>query len=357
MTEGDYDLSLYDYELPEELIAQAPAREREDSRLLVLDRVAGTVSHRLFSDLADLLVPGDLLVMNDTRVIRARLTGVKDTGGACEVLVMDFPGGMEEARRSGVFTSPCLVRSSKPPRPGGLIHLDGGPTARILSGADGIYTLAFSFGADAGEVLERIGRVPLPPYIRRPGGGPGGDDAERYQTVYARDPGAVAAPTAGLHFSEALLGRLRERGVETANVTLHVGYGTFSPVRVADVRQHRAHPERATLPPETAEAVNRAVSEDRRVVAVGSTSTRTLEFFAGESGLVRPGSEHCDLTILPGHRFRVVKALITNFHLPKTSLILLVSAFAGRERILAAYREAVALRYRFFSYGDATFLS
>lgn len=354
---SDIHISAYDYELPDELIAQVPRPDRESSRLLALDKSSGAITHHGFSDIAEMLRPGDLLVMNDTRVIRARLLGVKDTGGFCEAMIMDFEAGMEEAARTGRFTTPCLVRSSKTPKIGRKIHFDEGHSAEIVSGADGVFTLAFSFGPEALSVLEKIGRVPLPPYIKRGDDASSFDDAASYQTVYASRDGAVAAPTAGLHFTGDLLKRLAEKGVETAKVTLHVGYGTFAPVRVTDVREHKVHSERYTMPPGTAEAVNLAKSEGRRVIAVGTTSTRTLEFCAAETGRVRAGSGSCDLCILPGYRFLAVDGLITNFHLPRTSLLFLVSALAGRERILAAYREAVALRYRFFSYGDAMFIS
>ena len=353
---ADIEISAYDYDLPDELIAQVPRPDRESSRLLVLDKNSGAVSHSRFSDVASLLRPGDLLVMNDTRVIRARLLGTKDTGGFCEAMIMDFAGGMEEAGRTGSFTTPCLLRSAKTPKIGRRIFFDGGHCAEIISGADGIYTLAFSFGTEALEILETIGRVPLPPYIKRSADAAAFDDSASYQTVYASENGAVAAPTAGLHFTEDLIERLRETGVETALVTLHVGYGTFAPVRVDDVRLHRVHAERYTVPEQTANAVNRAKGESRRVIAVGTTSTRTLEFCADPEGRVRAGSGHCDLCILPGYRFRAVEGLITNFHLPRTSLLFLVSALAGRERILAAYREAVQHQYRFFSYGDAMFI-
>jgi S-adenosylmethionine:tRNA ribosyltransferase-isomerase len=355
--EEDVPISAYDYHLPESLIAQVPVPGRLSSRLMVLDKSTGGFCHRSFSDIVRLLREGDLLVMNDTRVIRARLLGTKDTGGACEALIMDYAAGMEAAVKTGTFACQCLLRSGKPPRVGRTIFFEGGHSAEILSGGDGVFTLGFSFGAGAPDVLEKIGRVPLPPYIKRNGDEALFDDAASYQTVYARERGAVAAPTAGLHFTEELFERLAEKGVRTARVTLHVGYGTFAPVRVDDVRLHRVHCERFTVSGETARAVNLAKEEGRRVIAVGTTSTRTLEFSAGADNRISPGTGLCDLCILPGHRFRVVEGLVTNFHLPKSSLLLLVSALAGRSRVLAAYDEAVRQGYRFFSYGDAMFIA
>lgn len=359
-----FQLADYAYDLPPELIAQEPAPRRDGSRLLCLNRETGATAHRLFADLPDRLRPSDLLVVNDTEVVPARIHGRKVSGGKVEVLLLDYgQNGGNGADVATEVTCECMVKASKRPRPGTRLFFDHGLTAEVLDGREALHTLRFQSPEPFESVLYRIGEMPLPPYIRRngqaeAGGGTAGapDDRAAYQTVYAARKGAVAAPTAGLHFTPALLARIRARGVGIAAVTLHVGYGTFVPVRVEDIRDHRMHRERFSIPPETADAVNRARSEGRRIVAVGTTSVRTLEVAAGQNGKIAPGSGSCDLFIYPGYRFKAVDALITNFHLPESTLIMLVSAFAGRERVLSAYREAVAARYRFFSYGDAMFI-
>lgn len=333
-------LSDFDFELPAELIAQHPAAQRTQSRLL---QVAADGLHDLrFTDLPALLAPGDLLVFNDTRVLRARLFGSKATGGRFEALI---------ERVTGEHEALAQLRVSKPPRPGSrLLWQHGG--AQVIERAGEFWRLRFD--EPVLQVLDREGRLPLPPYIEHT---PGTDDEQRYQTVYARTPGSVAAPTAGLHFDDALLERLRTQGVNTAFVTLHVGAGTFQPVRVEDLSLHRMHAERYSVPSDTAAAIAQARRNGKRVVAVGTTSLRTLESAAcGTGGLVNAGSSETQLFITPGYRFRVVDRLITNFHLPKSTLLMLVSAFAGVERIRAAYRHAIAERYRFFSYGDAMIL-
>jgi len=330
-------VSDFDFELPEALIAQHPAPERTASRLLCLDIDSGALEDRIFADLPDLLAPGDLLVFNDTRVIPARLVGRKDTGGRVEVLV---------ERILDEHTALAHVRASKAPGVGGRL-VAGGARATVLGRRGHLFEL--SFGEPVREVLERAGAVPLPPYIRRTAEPA---DRERYQTVYARREGAVAAPTAGLHFDQALLRRLEEAGVESAFVTVHVGAGTFRPVRGARVEEHRVEAERAEVGEKTCARVAAARRRGARVVAVGTTSVRALESAAGEQGL-KPYQGDTDLFIYPGHRFRCVDALITNFHLPRSSLLMLVAAFAGRETVLRAYRHAVARSYRFYSYGDA----
>ena len=339
-----YDLNDYDYELPEALIAQAPVVDRDRSRLLRLERSSGRISHGIFSGVADLLAPGDVLVRNNTQVIPGRLLGRKPTGGRVEVLVLDFA----EGTASGEFT--CLVKASKRPKPGSRLLFDEGLEARVLDVQERTCTLAFEGTSDFGQTLDRIGHVPLPPYIRR-------EDAEAdhqtYQTVYAAHKGAIAAPTAGLHFTNDLLGRLVERGVEIVDLTLHVGYGTFLPVQESDIRRHRMHAEGFTVPRETAEAVNRAKGCGNRVVAVGTTCVRTIEYCSRAGDGLVPLSGSCDLYIYPGYEFKMVDAMITNFHLPKSTLLMLVSAFAGREQVLTAYAEAVREEYRFYSYGDA----
>lgn len=366
-----FQLKDYGYDLPQELIAQRPAGHRDASRLLCLDRLGGGTSHRVFSDLPELLSPSDVLVVNDTEVIPARMYGRKASGGKVEILLLNYgkwngngPNGSAGARE---VACECMIKASKRPRPGTRLFFDRGLTAEVVGSRDAVHTLRFTSPEPFESVLYQIGRMPLPPYIHRSGEQGNGasspsaedhcDDQTNYQTVYAARKGAVAAPTAGLHFTPNLLERIRRRGVAVVTVTLHVGYGTFVPVRVDDIRDHRMHHEWFSIPPETAEAVNQARSEGRRVVAVGTTSVRTLEYAAGPDGRLAPGNGSCDLFIYPGYRFRAVDAVITNFHLPESTLIMLVSAFAGRENVLTAYREAVAERYRFFSYGDAMFIA
>lgn len=342
-----YSLSDYDYTLPAELIAQAPSDRRDRSRLLRLERRTGAVSHHRFDRLARWLAPGDVLVVNDTEVIPARLVGRKATGGKVEVFLLDYTGGV---RQGGTFCCDCLVKASKPVRAGALIHFGEEWSGRVSDIAGGFCRVEFSGGGDIDRLLDRLGHVPLPPYIRRmdrPG------DRKAYQTVYAAVRGAVAAPTAGLHFTPRLLEGIRAKGVALAPITLHVGYGTFAPVRAADIRAHRMHAERYSISEPAAEAVNAARTAGRRVVAVGTTAVRTLEVAAGQDGRIRAGGGWCDLFIYPGYRFKAVDAMITNFHLPKSTLLMLVAAFAGREAILEAYRAAVAEGYRFYSYGDA----
>ncbi|KAF1695546.1 tRNA preQ1(34) S-adenosylmethionine ribosyltransferase-isomerase QueA [Pseudoxanthomonas jiangsuensis] len=335
--------SDFHYELPEELIAQAPLAERSASRLLLVPPGQGGFSDLQVRDLPELLQPGDLLVFNDTRVIPARLFGQKDSGGRIEILIERLLPE-EQAR--------AQVRASKSPKPGSRIALDGGGQAEVL-GRDGeFFLLRFEVDGPFEQWLQRVGRLPLPPYIRRE---PGQDDAERYQTVFARQVGAVAAPTAGLHFDQALLERLRERGVQFGHVTLHVGAGTFQPVRVEDVRTHTMHSEWLNVGAELVAQVRRTRAAGGRVVAVGTTVVRALES-AMRDGELQPFAGETRIFIFPGYRIRSVDALLTNFHLPESTLLMLVSAFAGKERVFDAYRHAVEQRYRFFSYGDAMLL-
>jgi len=343
-----HSLDDYDYELPPERIAQAPAERRDRSRLMRLDRASGVLDHLRFDALAERLAPGDALVVNDTAVVPARLLGRKDSGGRVEVFLVDYAGGTRTA--DGGFACECLVKASKPTRAGARIRFDAGLIGTVVQVGDGSCRVEFEADGGFDAALDRVGHVPLPPYIRRPDGE---TDRATYQTVYAAARGAVAAPTAGLHFTPGLLSRLQARGVRLLPLTLHVGYGTFAPVRVADIREHRMHAERFAIPEATAAGIAAARAAGGRVVAVGTTVVRTLEHAADEPGRVRPGAGSCELFIRPGYRFKVVDALVTNFHLPRSTLLVLVSAFAGRERVLAAYREAVAAGYRFFSYGDA----
>jgi S-adenosylmethionine:tRNA ribosyltransferase-isomerase len=353
-----FDISDYQYRLPPERIAQEPAGSRDRSRLMALDRGTGRVRHLRFSDIHSLLQPADLLVINNTAVVPARLIGRKPTGGRVEVLLEGYAAARRDHRPGRPFVCGCLVKASKPLHPDS--RLDFGPllSARVLEGGGGRYTLAFECRDDFESVLTRIGKVPLPPYIRRDSDPAAtGSDGRAYQTVYAAHPGALAAHTAGLHFSRRLLKKIREKGVDVAEITLHVGYGTFRPVRVTDIREHRMHAEYFDLPRPAADKINRARQAGRRIVAVGTTCVRTLEFAADARGMVSAGSGWCDLFIYPGYAFGVVDAMITNFHLPGSTLLMLVAAFAGRERVLAAYREAIGRQYRFYSYGDAMYIA
>lgn len=349
-----YSLKDYNYPLPSDLIAQVPASPRDKSRLMVLERKPQRVSHYHFVDIAQFLSPGDLLVVNNTCVVPSRLIGSKETGGRVEILLLNYAGQIPGSQGTGNFTCECLVKTSKRPRVGSRFYFDGGLQAIVLGGANGLYKLRFKVKGDFDRLLNRSGQIPLPPYIKRNETNPPPcDDRVCYQTVYAKKKGAVAAPTAGLHFSRELLNELTEKDVEIVPITLHVGYGSFLPARVLDIREHRIHSEAYELTQETAMAINRAKDERRRIIAVGTTTVRVLEFTSDPGGRVRPGSGECDLFIYPGFEFRVIDALITNFHLPKTTLLILVAAFAGRNFILNAYKEAIRRRYRLYSYGDA----
>ncbi len=335
-------LADFDYDLPQELIAQFPLPERTASRLLVVD--GAKLEDRRFSDITQLLRAGDLLVFNDTRVLHARLHGIKDSGGRVEVLI-ERPIGRHEAL--------AQIRASHAPWPGSRLVLEGTLEIRVVAREGAFYLLRFPGPEDLVELLERHGKLPLPPYIQRHA-----EDADeaRYQTVYARNRGSVAAPTAGLHFDAALMEVLRARGIDFAWLTLHVGAGTFQPVRVENLAQHRMHRERYVIPADTVAALAGARARGGRIVAVGTTSLRALEA-AAQEGEIHAGPGETELFILPGFRFRAADALITNFHLPKSTLLMLVSAFGGLENLRRAYAHAVAERYRFFSYGDAMFIS
>lgn len=336
-------LSDFDYKLPEELIAQAPAEERDRSRLLVLDRKSGTVTHRVFAGLVEHLRPGDLLVMNDTKVFPCRVPAKKSGGGKAEIFLLE---------EQGINVWHALVKGGV--EVGKKVSITQGIEAQVVGDAgEGVKLVRFDGVGDIRTCLPDLARTPLPPYIKRE---PDARDRERYQTVYASREGAVAAPTAGLHFTDGLLRQLRDHGVETATVTLHVGPGTFQPVRTEAVTEHRMHPERFEIPADTAERVNRGKAEGRRIIAVGTTSVRALETAVRTDGTIADGAGTSELFIAPGFRFTIVDGLITNFHLPKSTLLMLVAAFAGRERVLAAYRTAVDMGYRFYSYGDAMFI-
>ncbi len=347
-----YDLTDYHYDLPTDLIAQVPSQKRDEARLLRLKRGERSVAHHTFHDIETLLQPGDLLVVNDTRVIPARLFGKKESGGRVEVLIIDYAAGLQHLEKYGCFQCDCMVRASKSPKQGVNLLLGGEIRAQVIANQGGLVTLEFTAPGDVIKAIKRLGIMPLPPYIKRDQEGDS-RDREEYQTVYATEEGAVAAPTAGLHFTRELMERLKKRGIEIAFLTLHVGYGTFVPVRVKDIREHQIHSEFFSISALQTEKINKARKEKRRVVAVGTTSVRTLEFLTQENGKILPQSGMCDLFIYPGYNFKVVDAIITNFHLPESTLVMLVSAFAGREEILSAYRTAVEEKYRFFSYGDA----
>lgn len=377
-------LSDFDYNLPPDLIAQEPAPDRDASRLLILHRRNGQREHRRFSDLPEYLLAGDLLIINDTRVIPARLYGVFEDGKSVEVLLLHpaplrdpHPALRSEAGAAGGgagdLSWEALVKPAKPAQVGRKLILACGHLTVTVTGqgSHGRRILHLPADVDLRAILQSYGVMPLPPYIKRraesreprvekPSGGLGSRltalgslDQERYQTVYAHEEGAVAAPTAGLHFTLGLLDRIRQRGVVVHPVTLHVGPGTFLPVRVEDVSRHRMEAERYTIPDSTAQAIKAAKTEGRRVIAVGTTSVRTLEHAAAQDGTVRAGAAETDLFITPGFRFRVVDTLLTNFHLPRSTLLMLISAFAGVDPIRRAYAEAIAHRYRFYSYGDA----
>lgn len=339
------DINDFDYDLPEELIAQDPIEDRSSSRLLVLDKETGAIRHEIFRDILDELNPGDCLVINNTKVIPARLMGVKEeTGAAIEVLLL---------KRLENDTWETLVKPGKKARPGTVISFgDGllkGTVVDVLE--EGNRKIQFSYQGIFEEILDQLGQMPLPPYITHTL-----KDKNRYQTVYAKYDGSAAAPTAGLHFTQDLLQKIREKGVEIAEVTLHVGLGTFRPVKVEKVEEHHMHSELYIVDEETAEKVNKTRQNGGRIVAVGTTSCRTLESASTEDGVLHPGSGWTDIFIYPGYQFKMIDALITNFHLPKSTLVMLVSALAGRENILAAYEEAVKERYRFFSFGDAMYI-
>ena len=337
--------SDFNFELPQELIAQTPLERRDASRLMSLDKATGETGHYHFYDLPKFLNPGDCLVLNDSRVLPARLIGHRPTGGVCEVLLLTDKG-------DGVWE--CLVRPGRKLRPGARVSFgEGELTADVEAELDdGKRLVRFHYQGIFLEVLERLGRMPLPPYIKAEL-----QDNERYQTVYSRVTGSAAAPTAGLHFTPELLEQIRGMGVRVCYVTLHVGLGTFRPVKAEDIQDHEMHAEFCAIPQETADIINQTKKEGGRVVCVGTTSCRTVESFAGEDGTMSARSGWTSIFIYPGYRFKVLDALITNFHLPESTLIMLVSALAGREHVLAAYREAVEKRYRFFSFGDAMFIN
>ena len=336
--------SDFDFYLPEELIAQTPLEKRDSSRLLVLDKATGALEHRHFYELPEFLSEGDCLVLNNSRVLPARLIGARETGGAVElVLLRDLGEGRWE----------CLSRPGRKTKPGTKLVFGGGElTAEVESVAEGGNRIVrFDYEGIFLEVLERLGKMPLPPYIKEEL-----NDPERYQTVYSRELGSAAAPTAGLHFTQELLDKIAAKGVKVCYVTLHVGLGTFRPVKEDEIEQHEMHSEFCIVPEDTARIISETKRRGGRVIAVGTTSCRTLESFAKDDGTIEPSSGWTDIFIYPGYKFKCIDALVTNFHLPESTLIMLVSALAGREHVLNAYKVAVEERYRFFSFGDAMFI-
>lgn len=337
--------SDFNYDLPKELIAQTPIERRDGSRLMLLNKETGEVQHKHFYDLPDFLRPGDCLVMNNSRVLPARLFGKRPTGGAVEVLLLTDKG-------DGVWE--CLTRPGRKTQPGTeLIFGEGELTATVVGEATGGNKLVkFHYDGIFIEILERLGRMPLPPYIHEEL-----EDSERYQTVYSKELGSAAAPTAGLHFTPELLKKIEDMGVSLAYITLHVGLGTFRPVKEDDIEQHDMHSEFCIIDRETADKINRAKETGGRVIAIGTTSCRTIESVADENSHIEPWSGWTNIFIYPGYRFKCLDCLVTNFHLPESTLIMLVSALAGRENVLNAYKTAVEEKYRFFSFGDAMFIS
>ncbi|MBQ2837801.1 MAG: tRNA preQ1(34) S-adenosylmethionine ribosyltransferase-isomerase QueA [Peptococcaceae bacterium] len=336
----------FNFDLPEELIAQHPLAQRDHSRLLVLDKTSGNITHKRFDDILDYLVPGDVLVINNTRVIPARLFGVKEGGTAhIEVLLLKPVENRPDCWE-------VLVRPGKRVKVGAkVVFGEGKMTGTVVDDTDTGRIMQFEYDGIFNEILDELGTMPLPPYIKAKL-----DDQERYQTVYAKERGSAAAPTAGLHFTNELLAQVKAKGIEVVEVLLHVGLGTFRPVQVDDIHSHKMHSEYYRITQDAADTINKALDEGRRVIAVGTTSTRTLES-AAKDGRVVAGDGDTSIFIYPGYQFQVLSGLITNFHLPKSTLVMLVSALAGREHVLHAYEEAVKERYRFFSFGDAMFIA
>jgi S-adenosylmethionine:tRNA ribosyltransferase-isomerase len=347
-----YHIQDYDYHLPKHLIAQTPAGKRDQSRLLVYNRQTKRVRHTQFSHIVDYLSSDDLMVINNTRVIPARLLGKKETGGKIEVFVLDYNQAVM-GKQDGSFQCECMIRSSKPPKKGSKIYFSSHNQAMVLTppenGRCEIQFLCDNFL----DFLNKIGETPLPPYIQRTADN---SDKYRYQTIYAKNHGAVAAPTAGLHFTGQLFEKIKTMGIQIVPITLHVGYGTFMPVRVTDIRKHKMHAEYIEVSTETAQMIQKARSNHQRVIVVGTTGVRTLEYIYQLKKEIVPFKGYCDCFIYPPYSFQVVDALITNFHLPQSTLLMMIAAFVGRQDILSVYQTAIAEQYKFFSYGDAMML-
>lgn len=358
MMNDDLKLQAYSYHLPEQNIAQYPAEKRDHSRLLVLNRTTGEIEHLQFNQIIRLFRPGDLLVVNDTKVFPARLSGRKESGGKAEVFLLNYPSPVvNESDPSETFSFQCeaLIKSSRPPKAKARIVFDDHSGCTLIENCGrGKWRIELKTSSKIGldSLLQKTGDVPLPPYIKRPDG-TSKDDISRYQTVYANQPGAVAAPTAGLHFTDKLLQTLQAKEVGIASITLHVGYGTFAPVQEKEILNHNIHQELIEITGQTADIINQTKSKGGNIWAVGTTTVRALEFSADDDGRVRPVRDWCDLYITPGFNFRVIDNLITNFHLPQSSLLFLVSALCGRHRLLDCYQKAIEHNYRFYSYGDA----
>ncbi|MBW2659031.1 MAG: tRNA preQ1(34) S-adenosylmethionine ribosyltransferase-isomerase QueA [Deltaproteobacteria bacterium] len=349
----DLTLKGYSYHLPGKMIAQHPADKRDNSKLLVLQTETNRIAHNRFTDITGLIREDDMLVMNDTRVFPARLSGQKETGGKAEVFLLNFP--VTEGEEKGIATATALIKSSKRPKQGSTITINESLSCTVLELLEGGKArLRINYAPSSGliKILQRSGQVPLPPYINRKKGSTA-DDIDRYQTVYAEKTGAVAAPTAGLHFTEILLDKIRRQGTHTGYVTLHVGYGTFAPVRVENITEHQIHREYINIPGETVRKIEETRARGGRIWAVGTTTVRALEFSAQQKGGLSAMEGWCSLYIYPGFTFRIIDNLITNFHLPDSSLMFLVSAFCGRKTLINCYEQAIRKDYRFFSYGDA----
>ncbi len=355
--QDDFSLEAYNYHLPEDNIAQHPTDRRDHSRLLLLHRSQEKLEDKVFKDIVHLIPPGDILVVNNTKVFPARLLGKKSTGGKAEVFLLELPTLSDQKTETDwqIATAIALIKSSKRPRPGSILTINEKLTCTVLANFEGGKSkIEMHCAPDYNlmEILAECGQIPLPPYIERSKGSTQ-EDKYRYQTVYADQPGAVAAPTAGLHFTDSLLQQLKTRGVHLAQLTLHVGYGTFAPVRAEKIREHAIHSEHINISHETAEHINTVRENGGKVWAVGTTTVRALEASAGSDGKLQTSNGWCDLYIVPGYHFKIVDNLITNFHLPKSSLLFLVSALCGREKLLSCYRQAITKGYRFYSYGDA----
>jgi len=344
-----FSLTDYNYSLPEDLIAQKPVSQRDRSRLLHLDRKNGNLSHHYFYELEEFLSPSDIIVVNNTEVIPGRIFGKKETGGKAEILILNY-GENSYNKNNGDRICKCLIKA-KHPKTGTVFLFDHGLKGEVVAFQDGVCTMNLTCPGDFETILYQIGNVPLPPYIKRDEQSE--NDKTAYQTVYASQKGAIAAPTAGLHFSDNLLEKIKAKGIKIVAITLHVGYGTFLPVRVSDIREHKMHSEWYFISHESAAMINQAKKNGSRVIVVGTTCMRTLEYASDKDGNITESAGYCDLFIYPGYKFKVADAMITNFHLPKSTLLMLVSAFAGHKNILNAYKEAIDKRYRFYSYGDA----
>ena len=359
-----FSINDYSYSLPEKLIAQKPAKQRDASRMLCLDKTTGSMQHTSFQHLLSMLLPSDVLVVNNTRVIPGRLFGNKETGGKIEVLILNYGDNVSNRNPGNECIYKCLLKASKRPKPGTFIYFDNNVKAEIIDFNNDIYTVKFLNLTNIDPMLDGFGKVALPPYIKRNQNNnslnqndTALNDKTCYQTVYAKQKGAIAAPTAGLHFSEHILDQIRSKGVKIVEITLHVGYGTFLPIRATDIREHKMHSERFFISENTAHIINTEKANGSRIIAVGTTSVRTLEYALDKNNRVAHGDGNCDLFIYPGYHFNVVDAMITNFHLPQSTLLMLVSAFAGRKNMLQAYKEAINNNYRFYSYGDAMFIA